>query len=252
MPGRFAIGAQPDQVGREFGARPAYMFRPSYNIFPGRRIPAIAILNGEKVMEAFTWGISPIWESDSEQRPRRLNEGGKAAFQPLINARSETIEAKRAFREAFLQRRCLIPVSGYYEWKEERWREGDKSRLRSRSGKSPFYITLKERPLFAFAGIWTSGKDFDGKPSMELATITTEPNELVAKIHHRMPAILPKSMEAEWLDPLSKPSQLKAMLKPYPAEKMQAHEVSKLVGNPKNQGPELIKPAKHHLTDFLK
>jgi len=134
----------------------------------------------------------------------------------LINARGETVADKPAFRRAFAQRRCLIPADGFYEWKA------------GPAGKEPWYITLNNRPVFAFAGLWERWKNPEGEEVLSCAIITIAANDFMKPIHHRMPVILPAGAESRWLDPALKDrAALEALLKPYPSNLMQAHAVAR-------------------------
>lgn len=192
-------------------------YEPNYNIAPSQ--PILAIINDGKQNRLGTlrWGLIPGWAKDE-----------KIGYK-MINARAETAAEKPSFRTAFRKRRCLIPADSFYEWK----RNGDV--------KTPMRIRLASGEPFAFAGLWESWKSPEGKTVHSCTILTTEPNELMADIHDRMPVILPKSAEAKWLDPdLQDAEELQAFLVPYTAAPLEAHEVSPLVNSPRNNGPELI------------
>jgi putative SOS response-associated peptidase YedK len=149
----------------------------------------------------------------------------------VINARAETLLSRPSFRGAVQDRRCLVPASGFYEWK----REGPR--------KVPFYIRLTGSPLFTFAGLYGTLRDPSGGEHATFAIITTEPNRLVAGLHDRMPAILPRKREETWLRPGPVgPADLESLLAPYPAGEMEAFPVSGKVNDPANEGPDLIRP----------
>ena len=147
----------------------------------------------------------------------------------LINARSETVAEKPAFRDAFRRRRCLIPATGFYEWK----REG--------SRKQPFFFRMKDEAPFAFAGLWERWKAADGKVLESCTILTTEANEVLLHVHDRMPVILHRSEYELWLDnDERKRDLLKDLMRPFPTEEMTSHPVSTLVNSPQNTGAELI------------
>ncbi len=149
----------------------------------------------------------------------------------MINARAETVGERPSFREAFIRRRCLIPADSFYEWHGV-----GKARV-------PLRFTLKSGDLFAFAGLWEGWKQPDGEWLHSCTIITTGPNALVEPIHDRMPVILPKDAEHIWLDPENTDlTDLRGLLVPYPAEQMEATQVSTLVNSPKNDGPGCIEP----------
>ena len=147
----------------------------------------------------------------------------------MINARAETLAEKPSFKRLLQGRRCLIVADGFYEWKKEQ------------GGKTPMYFTLPDHELFAFAGLWDTWKQPDGQQLRTCTIITTEPNELVAPVHNRMPVILPKSVQDEWLDPEQHDTHvLQQLLKPYTASAMFVHPVSKKVNSPQYDSADLI------------
>ena len=144
----------------------------------------------------------------------------------MINARSETVLDKPAFREAFQNRRCLVPADGFYEWK------------RTGRSKQPIHIGMKDDSLFAFAGIWDRWEDASGSVVETCSILTTTPNSLLAEVHDRMPVILEPENYELWLDPGFKDlDTLTAMLKPFDAAKMKCYSVSTLVNSPANDTP---------------
>jgi putative SOS response-associated peptidase YedK len=165
-------------------------------------------------------GVNPYWAKN-------------AKFQfTTINARLEGIESKPAFRKPFKSRRCLVPATGFFEW--------DKSAKPSQ----PYYFRLKHEELFAFAGLYDIWKDpKTGTEIQSYTIITTEANGVVGKIHHRMPVILQKEYEDEWLNPdIVEPERLLPLLKQYPDKDMEAYPVSTEVNRPKNDTSDLITP----------
>jgi putative SOS response-associated peptidase YedK len=193
---------------------------PRFNVAPTQAIPVIANNHPDR-MEMFHWGLVPSWAKD-------MSIGSR-----MINARAETLAEKPAFRTALVRRRCLIPADGFYEWRKEK----------DRKTTTPMHIQLKAGRPFAFAGLWDVWHSPDGSWLPSCTIITTRPNELMASIHDRMPAILLESAYAQWLCPDEQPAEpMAALLQPYPAEPMQAHPVSRQVNSPKNEGPSLIEP----------
>lgn len=196
---------------------------PRYNIAPTQPVPAV--LNewhqGQAPVELVHWGLIPSWAKDTSIGAR------------MINARAESLAQKPAFRAAFRRRRCLIPASGFYEWKKDP----------DAKTKTPMYICMKDGRPFAFAGLWEIWHGDDGSQIRSCTIITGEPNELIRPIHDRMPVILSPQQYRDWLDPNEPPAEeLMAMLKPYPAEQMQAYPVSRIVNNPRNDSPRCIQP----------
>ncbi|MFM8322613.1 MAG: SOS response-associated peptidase, partial [Chloroflexota bacterium] len=138
-----------------------------------------------------------------------------------------------AFRSAFKRRRCLVPASGFYEWRAEP----------GKRGKTPMYITMQDGQPFAFAGLWEDWNAPDGSRILSCTIITTEPNPLMAETHNRMPVVLPPSAYAQWLTPGEvPPARLTGLLQPYPAEAMRAHPVSTLVNSPGNDAADCVRP----------
>jgi len=222
MCGRFTLTVDPAEVQETFSAYTfPQQFAPRFNIAPTQ--PVLVIPNDDQnTADFFVWGLIPMWAKDPSIGNR------------MINARAETLEEKPAFRGSLKYKRCLILADGFYEWKSA---EGKK-------GKTPFFIHMKDRKPFAFAGLWDSWNSPDGSLVKSCTIITTEPNELTGIIHNRMPVILHPRDYAKWLDPSPQtPDQLKPLLKPFPADLMNAYPVSPLVNTPANDKPELVVPA---------
>jgi len=190
-----------------------------YNIAPTQQVVAAREEGKERELLMLKWGLVPGWTKDPKIGAR------------MINARSETVTEKPAFREAFRRRRCLIPSSGFYEWK----REGAR--------KQPFYFQMRDEQLFAFAGLWEQWAG-EGSEAIESCTIlTTNANEVLAPVHDRMPVIVAPENYELWLDTtMSKAEQLTPLLRPYPAAKMTAHPVGLSVNNPRYDGEDLLAP----------
>ncbi len=191
---------------------------PSYNVAPTQKVVAVRQSHGEREAVQMKWGLLPFWAKDESQAAR------------MINARCESIGEKPAFRSAFRSRRCLIPASGFYEWQK------------LGGEKLPYHFSLKDKDLFAFAGLWEQWRNANREVVETCTIITTEPNELLANFHNRMPVILHSDSYREWLDDETRDvSLLKELLRPYPAEDMIHWPVGKAVGSVRNQGPELMK-----------
>jgi putative SOS response-associated peptidase YedK len=164
------------------------------------------------------WGLVPSWAKDA-------SIGNK-----MINARAETLTEKRTFKALLGRKRCLVLADGFYEWqKRER-------------GKLPMRFVLKDREPFAFAGLWDRWRRPDGNELQSFTIITTGANDLLRPVHDRMPVILDREGEGEWLNmDLKDTTKLIPLLKPYPSGDMEAYCVSKLVNSPTNDRPECIK-----------
>ena len=193
---------------------------PRFNVAPTQEHPII-IRQSPNQMIMMKWGLVPFWAKD----PKIGNR--------LINARAESVAIKPAFRTSIKRKRCLVPATGFYEWK------------RADNGKVPYYVHLKDDSLFSFAGLFDSWHAPDGGQLKTFTIITTTPNAKMGRIHNRMPVMLSQEDEELWLtkEPLPD-SELKRIFRSYPARLMDAYEVSKEVNNPRNENQGLIKPAK--------
>ena len=164
------------------------------------------------------WGLIPPWAKDE-----------KIGYK-LINARSETVFQKPAFRAAVKSRRCLIPASGFFEWKKIGTR------------KQPFYVTVVGQELFSFAGIWEIWHKSEKETIASCSILTTAANALMAPIHDRMPAIIAPDNYKGWMGAASEQDTLRKLLLPFPAEAMQVYAVGSAVNNPGNNGPACLVP----------
>jgi putative SOS response-associated peptidase YedK len=216
MCGRFTLTIDINKVARAFHVEPRLQVQPRYNVAPTQDI-VVVMQNGKPHLDMVRWGLVPSWAKDESVGSR------------MINARAETLAEKPSFKRLLQTRRCLVVADGFYEWKQER------------GSKTPMYITLKEKDPFAFAGLWDAWKSPDGQLLRTCTIITTEPNDLLAEIHNRMPVILTPEARDEWLDPdLKEADALLPLLVPYSAADMVARPVSRLVNNPKYDSAELI------------
>jgi putative SOS response-associated peptidase YedK len=192
--------------------------RPRYNVAPGQLVPAIIHDGQKRRIGELKWGLVPSWAKDDKQ-------GFK-----MINARAETIEDRPAYATLLRRKRCLIPADSFYEWRK------------SGGSKTPMRILLKSRRLFSLAGLYDTWVAPTGNKLSTCTVITTSPNELMAEIHNRMPVILDPEAETVWLDRGRHTDELRALLQPYPSERMEAYPVSPIVGNVKNETKECIEP----------
>ncbi|ANY72020.1 SOS response-associated peptidase [Paenibacillus ihbetae] len=201
---------------------------PRYNIAPTQMVTAIIHDGRSNRIGQLQWGLVPSWAKDP------------SAGSKMINARSETLEEKPAYRMPFYRKRCLIPADGFYEWQK------------TDAGKQPLRISMRSGRIFSMAGLYDTWITPDGQKLSTCTIITTEPNTLMEPIHNRMPVILRPEDEALWLDrsPALEGSDpgassalepLRELLKPYPAEEMQAHPVSTIVNSVKNDTEECIR-----------
>lgn len=189
--------------------------KSNYNVAPTQDMPVV-ISNSPNKLVIMKWGIPPPWDPDH----------GKS----LINARAETVFEKRTFKHLIETQRCLVLSTGFYEWQ------------RTDKGKQPFFIRPSDQEMFAFAGIYKQIKTKAGETYDAYLILTTSPNEIMRPIHNRMPVILNRQEEDEWLNAdLVEESQLKGFLKPYDAKKMTVYAVSTKVNNIRNNEPGLFR-----------
>ena len=207
MCGRFQLSVKGKQISERFNVEVFdEMYKPSYNSAPSQNLPIITNSEPGK-LNFFKWGLIPFWAKNPQI-------GNK-----LINTRAETITEKPAFKNALIKRRCLVPANGFYEWRK--------------SDKTPFRIFLKSEEIFAMAGIWETWKDAEGRPIHSFSIITTTPNVLMEKLHNRMPVILPRENEPDWLNE-EKIEKLQSLLVPFDSEKMDAYTISAMINSPAN------------------
>ncbi|HEX9746430.1 MAG TPA: SOS response-associated peptidase [bacterium] len=219
MCGRFSLSASFQDIQEYFNiSEVSAEFRARHNIAPTQPVVVISS-HPERVLDTYRWGLIPTWAKDTSIGNR------------MINARSETIDEKPSFKRPFKNQRCLILADGFYEWKK------------AGKEKIPIYVRLKSKEPFAFAGLWDRWVSGEGEVINSCTIITCEPNSLMKKFHHRMPVILTKASHDVWLNHESQDlDRLKELLKPYPAELMEAYMVSKEVNSPRNDSPECIVP----------
>ncbi len=199
---------------------------PRYNIAPAQ-IVATVIEAASRHLVPMRWGLIPHWAKEPKI-------GSK-----MINARAETVATKGVFKPALKKRRCLILADGFYEWQKVG------------SAKRPMYVRMKSREPFALAGLYERWKSPSEKIIQSCTIITTDPNALMKPIHNRMPVILKQKDEESWLDTTNEDlDSLTKLLKKYPANKMEAYEVSTYVNSPKNTGSQCIRPSTQTTLEF--
>jgi putative SOS response-associated peptidase YedK len=199
------------------GTAPVDDFLPRFNVAPTQDAPIVRLVNGAHGMDVLRWGLIPSWASDPSMGNR------------FINARSEGVATSKVFAKAYEKRRCLVAADGFYEWR------GDKP------PRQPFFIRFKEDRPFAFGGLWEYWKDRDSDTEVRSFTIlTTGPNDVVRPIHDRMPVIISPEHFGQWLDPTVPGESVTSLLRPYPAQDMEAYPVGLRVNSPKNDDASLI------------
>jgi len=226
MCGRYTLtNPDPVKLSTRFmlGESAVPKLEPRYNVAPTDPVLAVRRTDdGSREAGRLRWGLVPgRW---AEKRSGR----------PLINARAEGLTSQAAFKEAFRERRCLVPADGFYEWRHDE------------RGRQPFWVARPDGELFAFAGIWAAlparASGEQGELLHSCAIVTTEPNDLIRPIHDRMPVILDPSLEAAWLDRDADEDELLAMLRPLATDQLAVREISDAVNDVRNDGPDLLEP----------
>jgi putative SOS response-associated peptidase YedK len=219
MCGRFNFLTHQEELRERFGVKKfKFEINPRYNVAPSQKIAAI-IQDQDIKLVGMRWGLIPFWSKEPTTK------------YSLINARVETILNKRAYSRPFKKWRCLIPATGFYEWKKV-------GKI-----KTPMHIRLKSKELFAFAGIYNPWKSPSKKTVLSCSIITTTPNNVMKPIHNRMPVILRKKDETTWINPDIEDTEILIdMLKPYLNRPLEAYEISPYVNKPGNEGPQCIVP----------
>jgi putative SOS response-associated peptidase YedK len=220
MCGRFSLGVSATTLARHFNVRESVSWRERYNLAPSQEVLTIVQpAGGGREIRRMRWGLIPSWAKDP------------AIGNQLINARAETVAMKPAFRGALRERRCLIVTDGFYEWESQGGR------------KQPWCIRRQDGRPFAFAGLWDRWRDPAGTEVESCTIITTSPNALIQRFHHRMPVIVSPADYDLWLDVLIREvDRLLPLLTPYPPEEMTAYPVSPLVNSPANDSPACQSP----------
>jgi putative SOS response-associated peptidase YedK len=191
-------------------------YTPQYNIAPGDR-QAVITSDSPDEIDQHHWGLVPSWADGP-------GDG-------IINARAETANEKSVFESAWESRPCLVLSSGFYEWQ-----------TRAGGSAQPYRVHHADNPVFAMAGLWDRWER-QGE-SLECVTIlTTEPNDLMDSLHHRMPVVLPEAAESEWLR--AGPEARTQLCRPYPDDDLSAYEISTRVNDPTNDDPGVIEPLNH-------
>ena len=221
MCGRYLLNMTEQEVTERFGAREwlrDVRIAPRFNVAPTQLMPVVlAEEEGRRVATVMRWGFIAPWAKDLSRTP--------------INARAETVAESRLFKAALAHRRCLVPATGFYEWVTR-----GKAKMRVR-------FSLKNGAPFAFAGLWSTWRDPTGEPVESFTILTTAPNALVAKVHDRMPAIVPESAYMAWLScDRNPPEQALRVIGPYLESEMAATPVSTRVNSPAHDDASLLDP----------
>jgi putative SOS response-associated peptidase YedK len=192
---------------------------PRYNIPPTSHTPVVTSEDAEEILIGH-WGFIPSWAKE---------RGGAKA---VINARAETVLEKPYFKSAIEKRRCLIPITGFFEWH----REG--------KTKTPYRFHMNGE-IFSLAGLYTTIKDEDGFELPHYAIITTQANDLMAPVHDRMPVIVDTADEPTWVSDGLSDMEIGQFFRPYPSDLLRRDEISSLVNSVKNDGPDILIPVRN-------
>lgn len=215
MCGRYTL-TNPKLLSRRFSTENDLELSPVYNASPGMVMPVI-VKGSQNKLQLMRWGLIPSWADD----PR-------IGFK-MINARAESVSKLPSFRSSFKNQRCLVPSSGFFEWKKDA------------RNRVPYFITSKAKEIFAFAGLYNIWKDKSDRITASYTIITCNSSKQMSSIHDRMPVIIPKEIEGLWLDTNTTSEDLLPFLVPYKAE-LEIREISKLVNNVRNNSEEIINP----------
>jgi len=220
MCGRYTF-SKPGKLKARYQLKLDYEMSPEYNVPPSAIMPVIIESDGIKKAVGMKWGLVPRW---SKTPTVKFN---------TINARAETLATSSVYKMPFQRQRCLIPADGFYEWKKEA----------DEKHKTPYFFHLKNDEIFSFAGLYDIWKDVEGKAFPTYTIITTTPNTLMEDVHNRMPVILEKESEEDWLNPdIVEPERLQQFLLPFPDTSMERYPVSEMVNSPRNNTAELLTP----------
>ena len=222
MCGRLSLTTPAQVVADHFDVAEVPSLAPRYNIAPSQTIVVVRQRRSvpERTLEMRVWGLVPAWAREPSIGAR------------LINARAETVAQKRAYRDAFSQRRCLVAADGFYEWQP-----------RGRNPKQPYHVTPQGEKLFAIAGLYERWTGSGSTPLDTCTLITTDANERMRPVHGRMPVLLPREAWSAWLDPEAQDAEaLQALLRPSPVESLTLQPVGLQVNDTHHDGPECIRP----------
>lgn len=218
MCARFSLFSSGTDLAALFDLDEGFEWEPHYNIAPTEEVPGVLLdREGHRVVRLLRWGLVPHWS----KRP------GQGA--PMINARSESVEEKPAFRDAFARHRCLVPADGFFEWREE----GGK--------KQPYFISRRDGRPLAFAGLWDTWRSQEAK-LRSCSILTTDANAAVAELHDRMPVLIEPEYFQEWLDPETPLEALRPLLAPCDDSLLTTHRVTPRMGNPRYKESDSVTP----------
>src|SRR5215470_15680091 len=219
MCGRYAVTSAPEAIRALFGYPEQPNFPPRYNVAPTQPIALVRLMEGKRQFALVRWGLLPSWVKDPKD------------FTLVINARGESVMDKPAFSAAMKRRRCLVPADGFYEWKT------------IGGAKQPHYVRAKSDAPLAYAGLWETWIGPNGEELETAAIVTTAANRALARLHERMPVIVPPEAFDLWLDCRNvDATTAAALLVPSGEQTLEAYEISPAVNRADNDGPELLEP----------
>jgi len=219
MCGRYAVTSSPEAIRALFRYADLPNFPPRYNIAPTQPVAIVRLESGERRFALVRWGFIPSWAKD----PKHVSL--------MFNARGETVVDKPAYRAAMRRRRCLVPADGFYEWR------------RVGSSSQPFYVRRKDRKPFAFAGLWETWAGPNGEELDTAAIITTRANRTLARIHERMPVVVPEEAYDLWLNCAEVDAHAAmAVVSPAAEDLLEVYEVSDAVNRAVTDDPILLRP----------
>ena len=218
MCGRYMIISSPEAIRRLFGYPEQPNFPPRYNVAPTQPVPIVRLVDGQRQFALVRWGLIPPWVKDPQN------------FSLLINARCESVHDKPAFRNAMRRRRCLVPADGFYAWKKDGGR------------KRPYCLRPRHEGPIAFAGLWETWMGPNGEEMETAIIVTTAATGELARLHERMPVIVPPEAFDFWLDPHVDAEMATAVIQPANDELIECYEVSSAVNRTANDTPMLLAP----------
>jgi putative SOS response-associated peptidase YedK len=225
MCGRFLLNATPEEVRELFGFTDEVPFPARYNIAPTQPVGVVWSAAGQRRFSLMRWGLVPSWVADP------------STYTLLINARAESLDERPAFRDAFRDRRCLVPASGFYEWGPGRFRD-----------RQPYWMRPRSGGLVAFAGLYETWTGPDGKATDSVCIITVPANGETRPIHDRMPAVIAPEDQDAWLAPGELAFDVRERLLKSPPDGMfEAIPVGTRVNAVANEGPDLLEPPQPEL-----
>lgn len=217
MCGRYSISKKAREIGEHFHVTiPEQYQGEHFNAAPTQPLPVIS-MNQPATLQLFRWGLLATWTSQTGQSPL------------IINARAESLAEKKMFSSLLSKNRCIIPADGFYEWEKKG------------KARQPWRFTVKNEPLFAFAGLFNRVTSPEGMQMPAFTIITTQANEMVKNLHSRMPVILNRQAQQAWLkEPYGE--KLHELLQPFPSGEMETYKVSPKLNNVAENSPEIINP----------